>query len=181
MNVSTVLAWIWPTGGCVPVKSSKRKQGELGIAGASASFWAGHLALRSIPRNRTRTPTAGYVDAAWSSRFRDLRLRYLRYQSLPWVDQRFYTALPATTLLFAPEICCCRRWALSRSGPLRQMLIYFLARVVVVLRREMKGKRKRRFVLSDRCRECDQVRKLDSSSDAYLGRSLIHGTARREK
>ena len=83
------------------MKSSKRKQGELGIGGAVAILlrsvslgWPpGHLVLRSIPRNRTRTPTAGYVDAAWSSRFRDLRLRYLRYQSLPWVDRQSFAQL----------------------------------------------------------------------------------------
>lgn len=86
-----------PLGFGVAVKSSKRKQGELEISGAVAVLrsvplgWPpGHLVLRSIPRNRTRTPTAGYVDAAWSSRFRDLRLRYFRYQSLPWVDRQSF-------------------------------------------------------------------------------------------
>ena len=43
LNASTAPAWVWSTGGCVAVKSSKRKQGELGIAGAVA------VPLRSVP------------------------------------------------------------------------------------------------------------------------------------
>lgn len=133
----------WCRDGRRAAAMASRRQGRFG-AGTLATQQAVLCKMPSSGRQKSngglrRTPPG-------APRFRDLRLRYLRYQSLPWVDPRsFALHRQPPTLLFAFELCCfffCRRQRsilLCFSSFAADDVLFFLARVVVVLRRGCVG------------------------------------------